>query len=112
MIEIPSPLVALSNLAIRGRYNLNHDNFGIIDYTSPGKNGESQLPEALLTPATNGMILAYKFKGNRLACGRGEGFVEATNYLSEKSKCSIRLFFLKKAKVRLSVLMQIESMMK
>ncbi|HEE9564534.1 TPA: UTP--glucose-1-phosphate uridylyltransferase, partial [Campylobacter jejuni subsp. jejuni] len=52
-----------------------------------GKNGEVQLTDALLTQATNGMVLAYKFQGKRFDCGSVEGFVEATNYFYEKSKC-------------------------
>ncbi len=87
MIEKPSPQEAPSNLAIIGRYILTPDIFGILENTKAGKNGEIQLTDALLTQATNGMILAYKFKGKRFDCGSVEGFVEATNYFYEKSKC-------------------------
>ncbi|EGK7562179.1 UTP--glucose-1-phosphate uridylyltransferase GalU [Campylobacter coli] len=87
MIEKPSPQEAPSNLAIIGRYILTPDIFGILENTKAGKNGEIQLTDALLTQATNGMVLAYKFKGRRFDCGSVEGFVEATNYFYEKSKC-------------------------
>ncbi|WP_230093374.1 UTP--glucose-1-phosphate uridylyltransferase GalU [Campylobacter coli] len=87
MIEKPSPQEAPSNLAIIGRYILTPDIFGILENTKAGKNGEIQLTDALLTQATNGMVLAYKFKGKRFDCGSVEGFVEATNYFYEKSKC-------------------------
>ncbi|ELX9968687.1 UTP--glucose-1-phosphate uridylyltransferase GalU [Campylobacter coli] len=87
MIEKPSPDEAPSNLAIIGRYILTPDIFGILENTKAGKNGEIQLTDALLTQATNGMVLAYKFKGKRFDCGSVEGFVEATNYFYEKSKC-------------------------
>lgn len=87
MIEKPSPQEAPSNLAIIGRYILTPDIFGILENTKAGKNGEIQLTDALLTQATNGMVLAYKFKGKRFDCGSIEGFVEATNYFYEKSKC-------------------------
>ncbi|ECL0144867.1 UTP--glucose-1-phosphate uridylyltransferase GalU [Campylobacter coli] len=87
MIEKPSPQEAPSNLAIIGRYILTPDIFGILENTQAGKNGEIQLTDALLTQATNGMVLAYKFKGKRFDCGSVEGFVEATNYFYEKSKC-------------------------
>ncbi|HEF8181181.1 TPA: UTP--glucose-1-phosphate uridylyltransferase GalU [Campylobacter jejuni] len=87
MIEKPSPDEAPSNLAIIGRYILTPDIFGILENTKAGKNGEIQLTEALLTQATNGMVLAYKFQGKRFDCGSVEGFVEATNYFYEKSKC-------------------------
>ncbi|EDO8499343.1 UTP--glucose-1-phosphate uridylyltransferase [Campylobacter jejuni] len=87
MIEKPSPDEAPSNLAIMGRYILTPDIFGILENTKAGKNGEIQLTDALLTQATNGMVLAYKFQGKRFDCGSAEGFVEATNYFYEKSKC-------------------------
>lgn len=87
MIEKPSPDEASSNLAIIGRYILTPDIFGILENTKAGKNGEIQLTDALLTQATNGMVLAYKFQGKRFDCGSVEGFVEATNYFYEKSKC-------------------------
>ncbi|BEJ70576.1 TPA: UTP--glucose-1-phosphate uridylyltransferase GalU [Campylobacter jejuni] len=87
MIEKPSPDEAPSNLAIIGRYILTPDIFGILENTKAGKNGEVQLTDALLTQATNSMVLAYKFQGKRFDCGSVEGFVEATNYFYEKSKC-------------------------
>ncbi|MBX1797865.1 UTP--glucose-1-phosphate uridylyltransferase GalU [Campylobacter jejuni] len=87
MIEKPIPDEAPSNLAIIGRYILTPDIFGILENTQAGKNGEIQLTDALLTQATNGMVLAYKFQGKRFDCGSVEGFVEATNYFYEKSKC-------------------------
>lgn len=85
MIEKPSPDEAPSNLAIIGRYILTPDIFGILENTKAGKNGEIQLTDALLTQATNGMVLAIPRK--RFDCGSVEGFVEATNYFYEKSKC-------------------------
>ncbi|EEU7443454.1 UTP--glucose-1-phosphate uridylyltransferase GalU [Campylobacter jejuni] len=84
MIEKPSPDEAPSNLAIIGRYILTPDIFGILENTKAGKNGEVQLTDALLTQATNGMVLAYKFQGKRFDCGSVEGFVEATNYFTRK----------------------------
>ena len=87
MIEKPNPDEAPSNLAIIGRYILTPDIFGILENTQSGKNGEIQLTDALLSQATNNMVLAYKFQGKRFDCGSVEGFVEATNYFYEKSKC-------------------------
>lgn len=84
MIEKPSPKEAPSNLAIIGRYILTPDVFGILENTKAGKNGEIQLTDALLSQATNGMVLAYKFQGRRFDCGSVEGFVEATNYFYKK----------------------------
>ncbi|WP_173787899.1 UTP--glucose-1-phosphate uridylyltransferase GalU [Campylobacter lari] len=87
MVEKPDPKDAPSNLAIIGRYILTPDIFGILENTKAGKNGEIQLTDALLSQATNNMVLAYKFKGKRFDCGSVEGFAEATNYFYEKSKC-------------------------
>ena len=75
-----------SNLAIIGRYILTPDIFDIIEGTKPGKNGEVQITDALLSQAKNGMVLAYKFKGRRFDCGSIKGYVEATNYMYTQSK--------------------------
>ena len=83
MVEKPALEDAPSNLAIIGRYILTPDIFELIEKTPPGKNGEVQLTDALLTQAKNGCVLAYKFKGRRFDCGSVEGFVEATNYVYE-----------------------------
>lgn len=85
MVEKPSPSEAPSNLAIIGRYILTPDIFDILRDTKPGKNGEIQLTDALLTQAKQGMVLAYKFKGRRFDCGSIDGFIEATNYYYNKS---------------------------
>lgn len=83
MVEKPSLEEAPSNLAIIGRYILTPDIFDIIEQTPPGKNGEVQITDALMTQAQNGCVLAYKFKGRRFDCGSVEGFVEATNHVYE-----------------------------
>ena len=81
MVEKPPVDQAPSNLAIIGRYILTPDIFDIIETTKPGKNGEVQITDALLTQAKKGMVLAYKFEGRRFDCGSVEGYVEATNYV-------------------------------
>lgn len=81
MVEKPAKEEAPSNLAIIGRYVLTPDIFDIIENTPPGKNGEVQLTDALLTQAKNGCVMAYKFKGTRFDCGSVDGFVEATNHV-------------------------------
>ena len=83
MVEKPEKGKAPSNLAIIGRYILTPDIFDILENTPPGKNGEIQITDALLTQAKNGCVLAYKFKGKRFDCGSVEGFIEATNYCYE-----------------------------
>ncbi len=86
MVEKPDPKDAPSNLAIIGRYILTPDIFDVIRDTKPGKGGEVQITDALLTQAKKGMVLAYKFKGTRFDCGSVDGFVAATNYFYDKSK--------------------------
>lgn len=81
MVEKPSASEAPSNLAIIGRYILTPDIFDILRNTPPGKNGEVQITDALMTQARNGCVMAYKFQGRRFDCGSVDGFVEATNYV-------------------------------
>lgn len=83
MVEKPAKEDAPTNLAIIGRYILTPDIFDIIEKTPPGKNGEVQLTDALLTQAKQGCVLGYKFKGRRFDCGSVEGFVDATNFVYE-----------------------------
>ena len=83
MVEKPDPKDAPSNLAIIGRYILTPDIFEILRNTPPGANGEVQLTDALLTQATRGCVMAYKFKGKRFDCGSVDGFVDATNFCYE-----------------------------
>jgi UTP--glucose-1-phosphate uridylyltransferase len=86
MVEKPEPQDAPSNMAIIGRYILTPDIFDIIRQTKPGKGGEIQITDALLTQAKKGMVLGYKFEGKRFDCGSVDGFVEATNYFYGKEK--------------------------
>ena len=83
MVEKPKAEDAPSNLAVIGRYILTPDIFDILRETPPGKNGEIQLTDAIMTQAQKGQVIAYKFKGKRFDCGHVDGFVEATNYVYE-----------------------------
>lgn len=84
MVEKPEPEDAPSNLAIIGRYILIPEIFDVLKTTKPGKGGEIQITDALLTLAKEGKVLAYKFDGIRFDCGNVDGFVEATNYFYRK----------------------------
>ncbi len=86
MVEKPDNDKAPSNLAIIGRYILTPDIFDIIKDTKPGKNGEIQITDALLTLAKKGMVIGYKYEGKRFDCGSVDGYVEATNYFYNLSK--------------------------
>lgn len=83
MVEKPKPEEAPSNLAIIGRYILTPDIFDIIRETPPGRNGEVQITDALLTQAKQGRVLGYRFKGRRFDCGSVPGFMEATRFFFE-----------------------------
>ena len=83
MVEKPDPDQAPSNLAVIGRYVLTPDIFDIIERTEPGKNGEVQITDALLTQARESCVMAYRFEGRRFDCGSVPGFVEATNHVFE-----------------------------
>lgn len=80
MVEKPDPEEAPSNLAIIGRYILTPDIHEIIANTPPGKNGEVQITDVLLTQAKSGGVIGYRFKGRRFDCGSVDGFIEATNF--------------------------------
>jgi UTP--glucose-1-phosphate uridylyltransferase len=84
MVEKPDSKDAPTNMAIIGRYILTPDIFDILRNTKPGKGGEIQITDALLTQARQGKIIAYKFKGKRFDCGSIEGYVEATNHFAKQ----------------------------
>lgn len=83
MVEKPKPEEAPSNLAVIGRYILTPDIFEIIEATPPGRNGEVQITDALMTQAQTGMVIGYQFRGRRFDCGSVDGFVEATQFCYE-----------------------------
>ncbi len=83
MVEKPSPAEAPTNLAIIGRYILTSEIFDILENTSPDKNGEIQITDALMTLAKQDKVIAYKFQGVRYDCGGVKGFVEATNVFAK-----------------------------
>jgi len=82
MVEKPSPEDAPTNLAIIGRYILTPEIFDVLENTSPDKNGEIQITDALMTLAKQGKVIAYKFQGVRFDCGSVKGFITAVNYFS------------------------------
>ena len=83
MVEKPSPSEAPTNLAIIGRYILIPEIFNVLENTSPDKNGEIQITDALMTLAKRGKVIAYKFQGIRYDCGSIKGFVVAVNHFSK-----------------------------
>ena len=84
MVEKPSPEEAPTNLAIIGRYILTPEIFDVLENTTPDKNGEIQITDALMTLAKQGKVIAYKFQGERYDCGSVKGFVIATNHFAKE----------------------------
>jgi UTP--glucose-1-phosphate uridylyltransferase len=78
LVEKPSKEEAPSNVAILGRYIITPKIFEILDNTKPGKGGEIQLTDALLTLASQEAMYAYNFVGRRYDVGDKLGFLEAT----------------------------------
>ena len=70
-------------MAIRGRYILTPDIFDILKKINPGKNGEIQITDALLSQAKKGKVIAYKYKGKCFDCGSIKGYLEATNHFAK-----------------------------
>jgi UTP--glucose-1-phosphate uridylyltransferase len=83
MVEKPDVNNSPSNLAIIGRYILTPDIFQILKKTKPGKNGEVQITDALLSQVKNNRVIAFKFKGRRFDCGEVKGYVNATNHFAK-----------------------------
>ncbi len=65
LIEKPSVKDAPSTLAVGGRYILTSDIFHYLECTTPGKNGEIQLTDALRLMAQDQRIYAHEFEGKR-----------------------------------------------
>jgi UTP--glucose-1-phosphate uridylyltransferase len=84
LVEKPKPEEAPSDLAIIGRYILTPDIFPILEKQSPGKGGEIQLTDALLTLSRNEAIYGCRFAGIRHDCGDKLGFLKATVDLALK----------------------------
>ena len=69
---------APSNVAILGRYIITPRIFKILEETKPGKGGEIQLTDALLTLMEEEAMYAYDFEGTRYDVGDKLGFLKAT----------------------------------
>ncbi|MGL4876101.1 MAG: UTP--glucose-1-phosphate uridylyltransferase GalU [Clostridium sp.] len=78
LVEKPNVDEAPSNVAILGRYIVTPRIFDILKDTKPGKGGEIQLTDALLTLISEEAMYAYNFQGRRYDVGDKQGFLEAT----------------------------------
>jgi UTP--glucose-1-phosphate uridylyltransferase len=78
MVEKPAPKDAPSNLAVTGRYVLPPEVFDFLEKTKPGRGGEIQLTDALLTLAHELSLYALVYEGKSYDAGDKLGFLKAT----------------------------------
>jgi len=78
LVEKPVPEKAPSNLGVVGRYILTPQIFDALAVTSPGKNREIQLTDALQLLLEQQLVYAYEFEGERYDTGTPLGWLEAT----------------------------------
>ncbi|WP_347756297.1 UTP--glucose-1-phosphate uridylyltransferase GalU [Agrococcus sp. ProA11] len=85
LVEKPEPGTAPSNLAIVGRYVLKPEIFPVLEQTQPGRSGEIQLTDALLTMAEDdedGGVHGVVFRGRRYDTGDRLDYIKANVQLA------------------------------
>lgn len=85
LVEKPEPGTAPSNLAIVGRYVLKPEIYPVLEQTPPGRSGEIQLTDALLTMAgddENGGVHGVVFRGRRYDTGDRLDYIKANVQLA------------------------------
>ncbi|MFC9558918.1 UTP--glucose-1-phosphate uridylyltransferase GalU [Agromyces sp. NPDC056965] len=86
LVEKPSKDVAPSNYAVIGRYVLKPEVFDILEDTPPGKGGEIQLTDALMTMAGDvegtGGVYGVVFRGRRYDTGDKLDYIKAVIQLA------------------------------
>ncbi|SIO25628.1 UTP--glucose-1-phosphate uridylyltransferase GalU [Agromyces cerinus] len=86
LVEKPAKEVAPSNYAVIGRYVLKPEVFDILEHTPPGKGGEIQLTDALMTMAGDvegtGGVYGVVFRGRRYDTGDKLDYIKAVIQLA------------------------------
>ena len=85
LVEKPETGTAPSNLAIVGRYVLKPEIYPVLEQTKPGRGGEIQLTDALLTMAdddSNGGVHGVVFRGRRYDTGDRLDYIKANVQLA------------------------------
>ena len=77
MVEKPSVENAPSNLAIIGRYILDHKVFDVLEKQERGTSHEIQLTDAISSQLDRVPCLGYRIKNERFDCGSKLGFLQA-----------------------------------
>jgi len=86
LVEKPKREDAPSDLAIIGRYVLTPEIFPILERQEPGKGGEIQLTDAILSLSGKEPVYGCRFEGTRYDCGDKLGFLKATVDMALKRK--------------------------
>ena len=76
LVEKPKPADAPSRLAITSRYVLSPAIFSALEKTTPGKNGELQLTDALARLVQSEPVFGWRYGGRRFDIGDKLGFVK------------------------------------
>ncbi|MFF2494609.1 UTP--glucose-1-phosphate uridylyltransferase GalU [Agromyces sp. NPDC058064] len=86
LVEKPAKEVAPSNYAVIGRYVLKPQVFDVLEDTAPGKGGEIQLTDALMTMAEDvegtGGVYGVVFRGRRYDTGDKLDYIKAVIQLA------------------------------
>ena len=86
LVEKPAKEVAPSNYAVIGRYVLKPEVFAVLEHTPPGKGGEIQLTDALMTMAGDvegtGGVYGVVFRGRRYDTGDKLDYIKAVIQLA------------------------------
>jgi UTP--glucose-1-phosphate uridylyltransferase len=86
IIEKPDLKNAPSDLAVVGRYILNHDIFKYLEQVKEDKSNEIQLTDAIKLMLEDQNILACEYTGDKFDCGSKSGYVEATMFMALRDK--------------------------
>lgn len=76
-VEKPNIEDAPSNYAISGRYVFKNSIFDELETLKPGKGGEYQLTDAMISLLKKEVVFAYNFEGIRYDIGSKEGYIKA-----------------------------------
>ncbi len=77
VIEKPDPNQTLSRWALPGRYVFSSDIFEYLRETKPGKNGEIQLTDAMMSLIQKDGLLGFEFDSKRYDAGDKFGYLQA-----------------------------------
>jgi len=78
IVEKPAPDVALSTLAVVGRYVLDAAIFNYLRRTQAGSGGEIQLTDGIAAMLQEKPVFAHRYEGTRYDCGNKAGMFAAT----------------------------------